>query len=402
MKRRYKILFFAEAVTLAHVTRPLVLAQSLDPEQFEIHFSCAQDYEYLLEKTSFTYHRIDSIPSKQFIHALANGSRVYNYGNLSAYLEDDLQAIDAAKPDLILGDFRLSLSVSSKLRNIPYINIINAHWSPFSISAFPLPEHPMIHFFGVTLSNAIFQLVRPAVFFYHSLPLNKLRKKQGLPSLGNDLRKVYTQGDHVLYTDTPQLVPTAANLPNNHHYIGPILWSPEIPFPSWWKDLDDHKPIIYVTLGSSGKSELLPDIIAALEKLPVIAMIATAGRIKLDVIPENIYTANYLPGLAAAHKASVVICSGGSATAYQALSTGTPVLGIAANMDQYLTMNAICRNNAGRLIGAGQANTSAVTERLKEILEDQTISDAAGKIADQFTKYNAEERFKTFLKTILQ
>jgi len=66
-------------------------------------------------------------------------------------------------------------------------------------------------------------------------------------------------------------------------------------------------------------------------------------------LPDNIY----LPGLKAAQRASVVVCSGGTATTYQALSCGTPVLGIPCNSDQYLSMEAIARQGSGILIRAG-------------------------------------------------
>jgi UDP:flavonoid glycosyltransferase YjiC (YdhE family) len=38
---RKKILFVAEAVTLAHVGRPLALAQMLDRQRYDVHFACA-------------------------------------------------------------------------------------------------------------------------------------------------------------------------------------------------------------------------------------------------------------------------------------------------------------------------------------------------------------------------
>jgi UDP:flavonoid glycosyltransferase YjiC (YdhE family) len=48
---RIKILFFAEAVTLAHVGRPIALAQSLDPARFDVHVACADGYEFCFNGT---------------------------------------------------------------------------------------------------------------------------------------------------------------------------------------------------------------------------------------------------------------------------------------------------------------------------------------------------------------
>jgi UDP:flavonoid glycosyltransferase YjiC (YdhE family) len=54
---------------------------------------------------------------------------------------------------------------------------------------------------------------------------------------------MYTDADHVLYPDVPDLIPTT-NLPNTHSFIGPILWSPSVAPPEWWDKLPRDRPII--------------------------------------------------------------------------------------------------------------------------------------------------------------
>lgn len=400
MNRRPRILFFAEAVTLAHVTRPLVLAKSLDPERYEIHFASAGGYDFLFDDTGFTRWSIETIPTERFLHALATGARLYDYQTLTRYLEDDLRVLDAVSPDLVVGDFRLSLAVSAALRQVPYAAVANAHWSPWAISGFPLPEHPMASIFGVKLANIMFQMVRPAIFAYHGMPMNRLRRRHGLPALG-DLRHVYTHGDYTLYTDIPAMVPVSGDCPATHRYIGPVIWSPDMPVPDWWDSLSKDEPCVYVTLGSSGRSDLLPVVIEALGRLPLTAMVATAGREQLGHVPDNVHVADYLPGLAAAQRADLVICSGGSATAFQALSQGVPVLGIAANMDQYLTMNGICRVGAGRLLRAGSASRTTVAAEVTDMLGGEDYRAAALDVAGQFKEYDATTRFGVFVQDCL-
>lgn len=64
--RRRRILFVAEAVTLAHVVRPFALAQSLDPSRYEVHFACDPRYNQLLGPLPFRHHAIHTIPSERF------------------------------------------------------------------------------------------------------------------------------------------------------------------------------------------------------------------------------------------------------------------------------------------------------------------------------------------------
>ena len=108
---------------------------------------------------------------------------------------------------------------------------------------------------GVRLGQLAFTLARPLAFALHARPLNTVRREHGLPALGHDLRHSYTWGDHTLYADIPELFTTQA-LPPNHHFLGPILWSPTVPEPEWWSALPSERPIVYVTLGSSGRSDL--------------------------------------------------------------------------------------------------------------------------------------------------
>lgn len=396
MSRRPRILFFAEAVTLAHITRPLVLAKSLNTNEYEVHFACADGYKTFFNDTDFTVWTIDTIPSQQFMEALDSGSRLYDYQTLCNYLEDDLRIIDAVSPDLIVGDFRLSLAVSAPLRKVPYVAITNAHWSPWASSDFPMPEHPMTSLVGVNTANFVFQIVRPAIFKYHGIPINRLRRRHGLQPLG-DLRHAYTHGDYTLYADLPALIPTHDDRPTTHSYIGPVLWSPDMALPDWWNKIDPDKPCVYITLGSSGRSDLLPLVTKAMGKLSLTAIVATAGRLELDNLPANVYVADYLPGLEAARKADLVICSGGSATAYQALSQGTPILGIAANMDQYLTMSAIERAGAGRLLRAGQTTTKRLMVMTKEILKDGTSQRSASLLAQEINFWEEQTAFAAFV-----
>ena len=54
------------------------------------------------------------------------------------------------RPGVVVGDFRLSLSISARLAGIPYVALINAHWSPWSTQRFPLPELPIVNVFQKT------------------------------------------------------------------------------------------------------------------------------------------------------------------------------------------------------------------------------------------------------------
>ena len=390
---RRKILFFAEAVTLAHISRPIVLAGGLDPSRYEVVLATASRYPSLWRDLPIRVRSIDSITGAQFLDALAGGRPLYDAATLRRYVENDLSVIREVEPDVIVGDFRLSLSVSARVARVPYLAVTNAYWSPYARQRFPLPELPMVKWLGVRVSQALFNLARPLAFALHTRPLNRVRREHGLPPLGFDLRRVYTDADQTLYADVPELVPTF-DLPDHHHYLGPILWSPSVEPPPWWGEVGTDRPIVYVTMGSSGPVALLSGVLDALSDLPVLVIAATLGQSLPRPTPPNALTADYLPGLVATARARLVVCNGGSPTTHQALASGVPVLGIAGNMDQHLNMAGIVRMGAGELLRTDAASPPSIRAAASRLLDAPGYTASARSLAAVFSGYDAPARFR--------
>ncbi|MNM37646.1 biosynthesis glycosyltransferase [compost metagenome] len=399
---RTSILFMAEAVTLAHVGRPLSLALGLPGDQYDIHFACADGYDFCFKQTAFHRWRIDSLSTQQFLQALASGKPLYTESTLQAYVEDDLRLLEAVKPDLVIGDFRLSLSVSARLRQIPYITVSNAYWSPYVRQHYTVPRLPLTGVLPIWLANPLFRLIRPLAFATHAVPLNRVRRRHGLPSLGSDLRRTYTDADRTLYADIPQLFPPHA-MPPTHDYLGAVIWAPPVDLPPWWQraELSSGRPIIYVTLGSSGQGTLLPRVLRALAPLPVTVLAATAGTIRIDAVPPNAFVAPFLPGDAAARRASLVICNGGSPTSQQALTAGVPVIGIAGNLDQFLNMHGIVAAGAGQLLRADRFQETALRHAATRLLDDGPARLAARQLATAFRDFLPAQRLHAHMQALL-
>lgn len=396
---RKKILFVAEAVTLAHVGRPLALARMLDPARYDIHFACADGYDFCFEGSDWPRWRIHSISSTQFLNALAAGKPVYDEATLSRYVEDDLRLLKEVKPDLVLGDFRLSLSVSARLAKLPYVALINAYWSPYVRQHYTVPNLPLTKILPIGIADALFSLVRPIAFASHTVPLNRVRRQHGLAPLGRDLRRVYTDADHTFYADIPELF-APHDMPAHHSYLGPVTWSPPLPLPAWWNQLPEDKPIVYVTLGSSGQGHLLPRVLQALAPLPLTVLAATADNIEIAAAPANARVVAYLPGEAAAARARLVLCNGGSPTSQQALAAGVPVLGIASNLDQFLNMHGIAEAGAGVLLRADRFDEAQLRRTVQDMLDDARMVEAAKRIADLFAACDPGARLTALLERL--
>ncbi|BBL57797.1 glycosyltransferase [Methylomonas koyamae] len=364
-----RILFFAEAVTLAHVARCISIANKLH-EQGKYYIGLASDarFDKVVGETSCQRIPLYSVSSEFFAKRLATGMPVYDVETLSKYVDEDVGIINQFHPDFIFGDFRLSLAISSKLTKIPYATITNAYWSPYANISYPVPELLLTRFFGVNFAQLLFDIVRPAVFKCHSLALNITCIKYGLQPFCCDMRDAYTHADYTLYSDIESLVPMHP-LPKNHMFIGPVLWSVQVPLPDWWALIPDDRPIIFVSLGSSGDKKLLPLILQTTSRMPVTTICATASKsFSCDGYP-NVFVSDFLPAEEVVEKANIVICNGGSPMVYQSLIKEKAVIGIPANLDQYLMMTITQKTGKGMLIRSGKLNATALENAINESLK---------------------------------
>jgi UDP:flavonoid glycosyltransferase YjiC (YdhE family) len=383
------IIFFAEAVTLAHLARCISLANALVKLNYRVTLAADSRFNSLVGELQFPQIDLHSVSSAYFSAKLAQGLPLYSAKILCDYVEADIKILKQFKPDFIIGDFRLSLAISSRLVNIPYATITNAYWSPYADIGYPIPELPLTKLCGVALSQKLFNLVRPLIFRIHSLAFNSASKKFGLSTLKSDMREIYTHADYTLYADPEDMVPMKS-LPSNHIFIGPVLWSASATMPDWWETLPASKPIIFVTLGSSGESRLLPMILETLSQLPLTVIAVTAKKTLLAKTYANVFVAEFLPADLAVKKADMVICNGGSPMVYQCLAEDKAVLCIPSNLDQYLMTSVLENAGRGKMIRAGKANPRNIREAVNQMLANKAeVGDTGARYSlaiDKITK----------------
>lgn len=374
---RKRILFVAEAVTLAHVARPAALLEALDAQRYDTFFACDPRVRRFVTLADERFRPLSSLAADRFAERLYRGAPVYETEELHAYVAADRALFADVRPDIVVGDFRLSLSVSARLHGLPYAAISNAYWSPWAADrTLPLPVLPWTGSAPLALAQRGFNLVQPLALAPHCRPLNRVRLTQGLPPLPADLRRVYTDADHTLYADSPALFPTPG-APPSHRHLGPVIWSPPVPDPPWWSELRDDLPLVYVTMGSSGRVELLDLVFDALADLGVEVVASTAGAALRGGRRPHVRVADYLPGARVAARSALVVCNGGSPTAQQAIAGGAPVLGICANMDQMLNMRGLAAASLGTALRADRLSVAGIRAAAAALLARDKAAGAA-------------------------
>jgi UDP:flavonoid glycosyltransferase YjiC (YdhE family) len=389
-----------EGVALAHVSRPLMLAAAAHARGYDVVYATDPRYAWVAADAPFERLELASLEPARFLAAVARGAPIFDAATLAAEAADDQRLLARVGPDVVVGDLRVSLSVSARLARVPYVAIANAYWSPYRTTSIrEVPPLPATRRVPLPLANAAFRAVRRPAFARHALPLNRVRRRHGLPPIRYDVRYVYTDADHVGYADVPELFPLAG-APPTHHFLGPLVWSPPVALPPWWTTLPQDRPMVYVTLGSSGDPAQLPTIIAALAALPVTVVVASVEAAAAGGYPPNVHVARFLPGDQVSRAARLVVCNGGSPTSQQALMAGVPVLGVATNLDQILNMRAIERAGAGLLLRGDRLRAEAVTRAARRLLSDGAFRAAAAGLAEVQARYDAPSRFVALLDAL--
>ena len=117
---------------------------------------------------------------------------------------------------------------------------------------------------------------------------------------------------------------------------------------------------------------------------------------------KNIIIENYLPGAKIAAKSALMICNGGTASSYQGLSEGTPILAIPCNPDQYYNSTALEINKVGIMLRSCSVNEKNVSAVIKTLLEDKTFKEEALKVKQEMHDFKTLERFKTVIQKFFE
>lgn len=386
-----KVLLIGESVSLAHVTRPHELARQLDSDQHEIHFASGSFHPLIKKIKETSYHSIFTLSPNSFFEKIAKGKPVYDKQTIRDYVQAELKLISKIAPDIIVADNRPTLQISAALTSIPFINLCNAHWGPYSTLTFPIPDIPITRLYGENLSKIIIPKIIPGILKQHIRAFREMQKYWGLKPVAS-IQEMYTGGTITAYMDTPELSPTK-DLPNNHVYLGPILWEPETNLDS--SSLDLSKSIIYLSMGSSGDQTLTKGFSDFLISQGY--QVICSGNLPTK---KGLLSAEFIPGIQASQLADIIICHGGSGTIYQGLSAGKPIIGICKNPDQQFVMQGVEKFGAGITFKSRFADNRKVINAIHKIENNRTFSAKALEASIQIKKMNPNSKFTHLINSL--
>jgi MGT family glycosyltransferase len=184
--------------------------------------------------------------------------------------------------------------------------------------------------------------------------------------------------DRLIVPTVPEFDYPRGDLPPNVRYVGMVQPTPTATFrpPSWWRKLDDDRPVVHVTQGTVDNadfSRLLRPTIEALADESVM-VVATTGGPHPDVLgftpPPNAYVAHYLPHDLLLPKVDVMVTNGGYGAVQRALSTGVPLVVAGDTEDKPEVAARVAWSGAGIDLRTGTPTVKAVRSAVRVVLGD--------------------------------
>lgn len=372
---------------LSHTSRPFEIAKVLRQMGHEVIFACEGSYVRLPEENGIQVFPIKTIDPDRVLACSRSGrANWFDYDLIKECVREELKLFEKIKPDIVLTDFRLPLSTSCELANIPLAVILNASWTNYYTAKIKAPEHLNItRIFGKRLTTLFVPWVKEIIITFDNRPFNKLRKELGL----NPRKNIWDtwRGDLNLIVDIPEYGPTE-NLPDNFHYIGPIVWEPAMDTPDWFDEIDTSKQVIYFSMGSTGYSQFFEQAIGTYGNTEYQCIMTTAGLVELSEIPENFFVTDFAPGSKLLEKSDVVVCHGGNGTIYQAMSKGVPIIGIPTMHDQEFNLDRVEELGVGIHLSELKFKPSHLVEAVNKILVNKNYSHNAQKYEQILAQYD--------------
>ncbi|MDY6861496.1 MAG: hypothetical protein SV062_00735 [Thermodesulfobacteriota bacterium] len=391
-----KIILTPASNVLAHAGRCVIVARELKRRGHNVILAGSPKYlqsPEVVKEGEFEFYNLPDIGVEESLEILRTFWKKPKRSSVKEHLDAELEMYKVLKPHLIIADFRLTVYISARKAGIPVVSLLGGRWiEKYAVEKLKAikthPKYPTIKkILGIKGAEIIMPFFQRLIIRYKVRPFQFAFKKYGLKkkkTLGDLLT-----GDFNLILDTHLWCPTR-DLPENFQVVGPVYWEPEIPMPDWIKKIDRTRPVIYITLGSTGHKDIFYELFKVFTDSSYQILVSTGGQIDIprDRVPKNFFLEKYLPGEEIMKLSDMVIYHGGSGTSYQTIKTCTPAIVIATHLEQefmgealeihqvgiFLTMIDVIKNpsltlEATRKIFANLAMYRANMEKLKEDLE---------------------------------
>lgn len=177
--------------------------------------------------------------------------------------------------------------------------------------------------------------------------------------------------------------PGAVESIDTHILMRPRSWNPPGELPSVVLDRDPGRPLVYLTLGTTGvfaHPGVLRQMIDALGGIPVDALMSSGPAVQaesLGGLPENVTLVDWVPQADLMPHVDVAVHHAGSGTLFSALANGVPQVLLPQGADQFANAAWLADAGAARQILPAEITPSTIAEAIRAVLGDERARTAA-------------------------
>jgi UDP:flavonoid glycosyltransferase YjiC (YdhE family) len=289
-------------------------------------------------------------------------------------------------------------------------DVVVDFWNPFAVIAARAAKKPL-----VTVIQSDAHPGSQGFIWWKQAPrnlpspvpvVNRVLSEVGLPAVGR--MEELSVGDLTLVVGTPETdpLPTGTNVT----YIGPVLWQKkDATLPEWIMARDRVRPLIWVYSGNpryaSGGQTLdsavvLEASIAALRDEDVQVVLTTGHHAlpqEMLPLPANFRHEAYLPGLAMAEQADLLIHHGGYGSCQTGLFMGKPAVIIPTFSERESNARRVAGVGAGLIVtvdvvaGTRRVDAMALRDAVREVLSSIRYTENAVRVSHQLRQYGGAE-----------
>jgi len=383
-------------------TRAIALAMALREycpagHSLKIDFlSCGSQYEPIIQKAGFNI-----VPCQPRVKGMSVADDLEwdfpeFFGSekiVCTFIEGQLEALRSLRPDAVLHGMWAPTSIAARLLKIRTISFLPLPMDPASFGnglsrdlPDPIPLFTLLprwarQWLARTFSHL---MLHAPIFRQHRI--GAAAEACGWPEKGPMSLFNIAHADLNLVNDLPAFhVDYAAQLPKDIVITGPLFARVHET-----KELDpkiaahlrnEHGHSVLVTMGSSGTKEFLFEAVRALlmnKKDNWNAVVLAAPAIcSLDEVlavanddPRILVTDKFIPAPEAMALADIIIMHGGQGTVQTAIAAGTPIVGVALQVEQQTNLDNVMDYGAGIRVQRRSWHPHQIRRAVRKVLAD--------------------------------
>ncbi|KAF2261429.1 UDP-Glycosyltransferase/glycogen phosphorylase [Lojkania enalia] len=339
-----------------------------------------------------------------------------------SFIEGQLAALRELKPDVVFHGMWAPASLAARILGIRTINFLPVPLHPGAFSHGLIRDLPDMMPLFTRLPRPIRQrlawfasgaMIRAPIFRQHRL--GAAAAACGWPIKGPISLFDMNMADLNIVNDHPVFhADYLDRIPKNIVLTGPLYATSDAKLdPEIVAHMERPGPSILVTMGSSGTQDFLFEAIKALISSPSddwnavvlaspsVCAIEDARRVANND-PRLLVTDKFIPALQATQLADAALIHGGQGTVQTAVAAGTPVVGVALQIEQQTNLDNVMNAGAGIRVQRQHWNAESIRQALRTVLDDGRYAERAKGLADTLNdmdgaKVSAEHMWRFIL-----